>query len=459
MSTTLMDSPETLAPRVASELRPTLWMALPVVVSELGWMAMGVVDTLMVGRLGPEAIGAAGVGSSIQMAVVVFGYGLMLGLDSIIPRAFGKGDLAECHRAMIQGMYMALILSPILMGIIWWAGDALPSWGIQPEVVKLARPYLTAMNWSTPSLLVYTVLRRYVVGMSRVRIVTLTLAAANLLNVFGNYALIHGSFGMPALGLTGSGWSTCLARLGMTAVLVGHVVWYDRAMKTGLWRVSFLPDLGRLKRFLRLGLPSAAHVVLEAGVFAAATMLAGRFAATSLAAHQIVLECASVTFMVPYGVSSVGAVRVGQALGRGEVDRAARAGWAALVIGEGFMLMAALGFILTPRTLLSAFTTNPDVTAAGVGLFAIAACFQLFDGLQVVATGIMRGAGDTHTTMYINLVAYWVIGLPLGALLAFRFGLGVHGLWVGLSVGLMLAGGVLLAAWRRKARSLRHLTH
>ncbi len=189
-------------------------------------------------------------------------------------------------------------------------------------------------------------------------------------------------------------------------------------------------------------------------MFAAATTLAGMLDPVALAAHHVVLDIASVTFMIPLGLSAAGAVRVGQALGRGEPLAAGHAGWTALALGAGFMACAGLVFAMMPRTLVAVFTTDPAVIASAGSLMLVAAAFQLFDGLQGVSTGAMRGAGDTHTPMVCNLVAHWFVGLPIGYLLAFGAGFGVFGLWAGLALGLAAAGIYLLTAWTRKARAL-----
>ena len=217
------------------------------------------------------------------------------------------------------------------------------------------------------------------------------------------------------------------------------------------WRLGW----GRMRRLLALGAPASATLGLEIGVFTLATALASRLDAASLAAHQIALTLASVTYMVPLGVSSAGAVRVGQALGRGEPAGAARAGWTALMLGAGFMSLAALTFILLPRPLVRLFSGDLGVIGVGATLLVVAAFFQLFDGIQVVCTGGLRGAGDTRTPMVWNLVGHWLVGLPIGYVFCFRLGYGVVGLWFGLSAGLILVGAVLLWKWWRMAQAFR----
>jgi MATE family multidrug resistance protein len=324
---------------------------------------------------------------------------------------------------------------------------------VRPTVLRLAVPYLRATAWSLPALLVYTALRRYLQAMGVVAPIVFALLSANAVNAAANWALVYGYLGAPALGVVGSGWATTVARGYMALVLAAAVVAHDRRQRTGLWRAPLRPDPALLGRLLGLGLPAALQVTLEVGVFAAATTLAGRLHPVALAAHQIVLNVASFTFMFPLGTGSAAAVRVGQALGRGEPEAAARAGWTAIALGVGVMACAGLTFLAAPRPILALFTTDPDVTAAGVSLLAVAACFQVFDGLQAVTTGALRGLGDTRTPMLANLVAHWCLGLPAGYALGFAGGLGVTGLWAGLSLGLVAAGLTLLRAWSSRSRA------
>jgi MATE family multidrug resistance protein len=237
--------------------------------------------------------------------------------------------------------------------------------------------------------------------------------------------------------------------------LVVAVLLHDRRRRTGLLRTSFGLEWHRMRRLLALGLPTAIQYTLETGVFAIAASLAGRLGAAALAAHEIALNVCGFTFMVPLGISSAGAVRVGQAIGRRDPRGAIVSGWTALAVGAGFMLCAALAFILIPERIIGLYTTDSRVLSSGIALLALAAAFQLFDGLQVVASGNLRGAGDTRTPMYANLLAHWCVGLPIGYVLGFLRGWGVFGLWVGLSTGLIVAGGLLVRMWSSRAGALR----
>ncbi len=438
------------------ELRPMVALAAPVVLAELGWTAMGVVDTVMVGRVSAEAIGAVGVGSIVFFALGIFGTGLLLGLDTLVPQAFGAGDLEDCHHTLFQAVYLCLALAPILMVLMSVAVPLLRDWGLNPDVLVLTIPYIRAVIWSLPPLLLFTAFRHYLQGMSLVRPIMVVLVSANLVNVFTNWVLIFGHLGFRAMGAEGAGWATCVSRLYMCLGLLAYILYRERRYDVGLSRRSLKLDLERIRSLVQLGFPAAIQRGLEIGVFAAATALIGRLDPVSLAAHQIALNIVTVTFMVPLGISSAGAVRVGQALGRRDPPGARRSGWTALFLAATFMSLAGLTLFLIPRLILRGFTTDPEVVATGVTLLFIAAFFQLFDGIQVVATGILRGAGDTRTPVATNLVGHWLLGLPIGYILCFQLGWGAPGLWVGLSVGLIAVGLILLFVWANRVEMKAH---
>ncbi|HEX6975566.1 MAG TPA: MATE family efflux transporter [Vicinamibacterales bacterium] len=436
------------------EFRPMFTLAVPVVLAELGWMTMGLVDVLMVGRLSPEAIGAVGVGTSIFMGVCIFAMGLLLGLDTLVSQAFGAGRIEECHRWLWHGIALALILAAPITLILLGLGALLDRWGLDPAVLQLTSPYLGAVTWSILPLLLYAAFRRYLQGMGVVRPVMVALVLANLLNVFVNWILIFGKLGAPAMGVRGAAWATVISRIGMAAFLLGVIVYRERERRPGLFETPRRIEGAWMRRLIRLGAPAASQVTLEVGAFAAATALAGRLPPAALAAHQIAINLAAFTFMVPLGVASAGAVRVGHAVGRRSQVDALHAGWTALLFGTLFMACAAAAFLLIPRALIGAFTSDARVLAIGTTLLFVAAIFQLFDGVQGVATGVLRGLGDTRTPMLWNLAGHWFVGLPLGYILCFHLGYGVIGLWWGLSSGLMICGVGLLFVWSWRIRTL-----
>jgi len=431
-----------------------LALAGPVVLAEVGWVMMGIVDTIIVGPLGPAAIGSVGIGSILFLALAIFGMGLLLGLDTLVSHAYGAGRLDECHRWLLHGILLSLIGAPVLTAVALVGISLLPFWGFPPEVLSLTVPYLHVITWSLLPLLLYASFRRYLQALGIVAPITFALVTANLINAVAAWALVYGHLGLPAMGTTGSAVATLISRIYLAAVLLAAVVWYDRQHHISLFTITWKPKKRSLVRLLRLGLPAATQVTLELGVFAAASALAGRLDPVSLASHQIALNLASLTFMVPLGVASAGAVRVGHAVGRRDPQAASRSGWMALILGAGFMSTAALIFIAVPRPLIGMFTSNEAVLAMGRRLLLVAAMFQLFDGLQGVSTGVLRGLGDTRTPMLSNLAGHWLLGLPVGYALCFWWGWGVVGLWIGLSLGLVAIGVFLVLTWRHRIREL-----
>jgi MATE family multidrug resistance protein len=424
-------------------------LAVPVVLSELGWMAQGIVDTIMVGKLGPVAIGAVALGNAVCNTPSLFGLGLLLGLDTLVSQAYGRKDHDDCHRWLAQGVYLALLATPPLMLLIGLASFGFAPFGITPEVAGPAGSYLRILNWGTLPLLLYAGTRRYLQGVGDLHVITATYVAANLLNWFGNWVLIYGKLGFPVLGVNGSAISTVLSRIFMAAALLGFSWRYERKRGHPLFRHWAGPSWARLKQLLRLGGPAAGQVLLEVGAWNLTVLAAGWLTPAELATHQIVLNYASLTYMVPLGVSAAAAVSVGHAVGAGDPARARRAGWLAMALATSFMLMAAVVFLVAPVPLIALYTRDPRVMALGPGLLLVVAAFQIFDGIQTVSTGALRGLGETRAPMLANLVGYWVLGLPLGLTLCFALRWGIYGMWIGLTLALIVIAVTLMLRWRR----------
>ena len=464
-------------PAIRREFGPMLRIAVPVVMAELGWMAMGVVDTIMVGPLGPQAISAAGVGNSMHIAFAIFGMAIMLGLDALVSQAYGARDIRECHRLFFDGLALAALMALPLMGVLILVWFAIPFLGFHGEVRPLLQSYFGISILSTPFLLTYATCRRYLTGMHTAIPVMFALVTANVINATGNWILIYGHLGFPALGVSGSAWATFVSRIYMVVVLAIGVWWYDKkrtlealgrsptpesavALAEGirehsLWHVGWHFDSARLRRLLRLGFPAASQMGAEVGVFALATAMSGMLDPISSAAHQISLNLAGLAFMIPLGVGAAGAVRVGYWVGAREPARVAAAGWTAILIGTGFMVASGLLFVVMPEQLIALFTSDGGVLRVGTALLLLAALFQLFDGIQGVITGTLRGLGDTRTPMIANLGAHWLLGLPISYTLCFLLGWGVYGLWVGLTLGLIVVAVILLWVWTVKIGEYR----
>ena len=439
------------------ELRSLLALAIPVILSELEWMSMSIVDTIMVGRLSAEAIGAVGMGNAIYYAPALFGIGILLGLDTLVSQAYGRGDFDDCHRWLSQGVYIAIAFTPVLMVFLWAAPLAFSHLGVNRAVSQQTADYLRMLNWGTLPLLLYAAFRRYLQGVKYIGPVTFALISANLINWAGNWALIYGHLGFPAMGVRGSALSTCFARVYMAGVLI-FAAWKNEARR-GHSLFAHWPGVifSRIRSLLKLGVPAAGQIVMEVGAFGAATVMAGRLSPVALAAHQIALNCAAFSYMVPLGTSAAAAVAVGHAVGAGDGPRARRAGWLALAIGVGFMACAAVVFLLAPHAVLVVYTNQAAVVNMGVPLLALAAAFQIFDGIQTISTGALRGLGETRVPMLANFAGYWIFGLPLGYVLCFWRKQGIFGLWIGLTLALISIAMVVLFQWWRDSSHLRSL--
>lgn len=437
------------------EIRDTLHLAIPVVLTRLGGVAMGIVDTIMVGRLGDEALSAVALGNALSFTVLIACLGTLTALDPVVSQAYGAGRRDECGRATHHGAFLALLLTLPTMLFLSQARPILSVLGQSDALVHATSEYVHAINFGVLPFLLYIVLQQFMQGISRPRPAAVVIIVANALNVFANWIFIYGNLGAPALGATGSAWATTICRWAMLVMLAAYVFGRPH-LRPYLTRIPpWPPDRRLLSRLARLGLPAGTQFGMEVGVFASAAVLMGWLGTLELAGHQIAINLCSTTFMVPLGFSSTAAVRVGQALGRGDVDGARRAAATAFVLGVGFMGAAALAFFTRPEFFVRIYTDDPELVAMGVSLLLVGAAFQLSDGTQTIAIGALRGAADTRFPMLVAMVAYWLIGLPLGYLLAFHWGFGPRGLWWGLTCGLTLVGVTLALRFHRRVREHR----
>ena len=451
-----------------NELRPMLHIALPLVTAELGWMMMGLVDTVMVGRLPNAAVAMSSVAlAQIFYNTLAFGLGgTLLGLDAVIAQAHGAGRLDESNRWLWNGLLLAGVISLLLTTIFLLAPLGMLHMHAPPEVIRGAIATLKALTLGVVPLLLYFTLRRYLQAFNHVRIIAATLVTANLVNLLFDWLLIYGhhlslhlagttfAFGWAPLGVMGSGLATSFARIYQALFLLAALWFVDRRGRYGLRHLSLRPERHLVQRLLALGLPAGATLLVEISIFAIVTFLIGTLGPLPLAGHEIALNVVSFTFMVPLGLSAAASVRVGQAIGRGAKEEARAAGWAAMLLGGGFMLCTSILYTAFPHAIARLFTPDAAVIAATVPIFAIAAVFQLFDGLQVTALGALRGAGDTRSGLITHLCSYWLLGLPLGTYLCFTRKLGARGLWIGLCAALIVAGIVLLWRWRTVSHNL-----
>ena len=426
----------------AADLRALLALALPVIVVQVGLMAMGVADTIMVGHVSSVALAAVALGNVYFFGAAIFGMGTLMALDPVVAQAVGANDTDAAARGIQRGFVLAALLC-LPTTLLLWPAPAILAWlGQPPEVVPLAGAYARLSIPGTLGLFAFSVLRQSLQAMHRVRPIVITILLANLLNVMLNWLLIYGHGGFPPMGAIGSAWATTISRLAMALMLLGFAWPVLRPFIVGLRAEAFAP--APLARLLLLGAPIGAQHQLEYGVFAVVGLLMGRIGTAQVAAHQVALNLASLTFMVPLGLSAAAAVVVGHAVGRGDRAAAREASRAALCVAIGFMGITASAFLLLPGPLTRLYTDAPEVIRIAVVLIPLAGVFQVFDGIQVTCIGLLRGLGDTRTPMLTGVLGFWLLGLPVSLLLCFRLGLGPAGLWWGLVLGLVVVAIFLL---------------
>jgi MATE family multidrug resistance protein len=445
---------------IRNQIRPVLTLALPLILAEVGWMAMGIVDTVMVGHMANPAltISAAALGQVLYNTIAFGIAGILLGLDTFLSQSHGAGKFDEANRWLLHGLILAAGLALTLILIIVFAPVFMLRLPIDHAVLTGSVAFLRALNYGTPALFLYFTLRRYLQAFNHVRPIALALVTANLINAAGNWILIYGhSWGpihIPALGVTGAGLATSISRWYLALFMVAALYRVERRHQYGLRSMLRHFEPNRLRRLTLLGAPAGGQIFVEISIFGVVTYLIGIMGRLPLAGHEIALNCASLTFMVPFAISAAAAVRVGQAIGRKAPAEAASAGWAAILLGAGCMAVFSCVLLLFPHPIARTFTADRAVIAATIPLLFVAALFQFFDGLQITATGALRGAGNTHAGLIVQIVGYWIIGLPIGYVLAFRLHHGAVGLWLGLCAGLIVAGVTLTLIWRHTTKAL-----
>jgi MATE family multidrug resistance protein len=447
------------------ELRPLLALAIPMALTQGGQALLGVVDVAVVGHAGQVALTATSLANNLFFTVAIFGMGVMHGLDPLVAQALGAGDPVRARRLVWQGLWLALALTLLLGPAIAVAPAVLVPFGraagrvlgvplaIDPEVAQLAQTYILWRLPSLPLFFGYFALRAYLQATGRIRPMVIAVAAANVLNLGLDILLVFGGAGLPAwagplravpaLGVAGAALATALCSLLQAGVLAAGVAAIPRpAPLATMWR----PERRELRLAVKVGLPAGLHMGAEVSFFSLASLLAASFGTAQGSAHAIALQVASLTFTVAVGLGNAGSVRVGRAVGARDREGARRAGITALVAGGLYMACTAAALLTLPYWVARGMTDDAAVLAIAVPLLQVAACFQLFDGLQGVGAGILRGAGETRFTFYANMVAYWVIGLPVTFLLVSRLALGVFGLWSGFVVSLAVVAAALV--WR-----------
>jgi MATE family multidrug resistance protein len=439
-----------------SEVRALAVLAGPLALAQLGLQLMGVVDVAVVGRLGAVPLASVGLGNGIFFTLSVIGMGAMMGLDPLISQALGAGDRLRARRLLWQGAWLACAVGVALSLVVVIASLLLERFGIASDVAHQTRSYLLVRAFSLVPLLAFTGLRSYLQATRVTWPLVASVAMANVVNLILVWALALGGASLPfvggalawipAMGAVGS----AIATLSCTVLQLVLLSWaVGRIPVDGFGRADRRPVAPDLRQALSVGVPVGLQMGAEVGIFALAGLLAGRMGAEVLAAHQIALTLASLSFSVAVGIGSAGGVRVGLAIGANDLAGTRRAGFTAFIAGGGFMACSALLFVLAPSHLVSLLTDSPELVRAATPLLAVAALFQVSDGLQGVGAGVLRGAGDTRFTFLANVAGHYLVGLPIVLALGVFGTMGLSGLWLGLAAGLTAVAAGLLGRFAR----------
>ena len=441
------------------ELRATLLLAWPMILSNLTMMLIGVTDVILLGWLGPRELAAGALGHNLAIFCAIFCMGLVTATAPMM--ASEKGRMAhsvrDIRRTFRQGLWVCCSVMVPIWAFLWNTEAILVATGQQPDLAANAAIFVRAYMWSILPFLGFLVLRNFVAALEQPVWATVVACGAVVLNAVVNYGLILGHYGLPQLGLMGAGIGSTITNVVQFGVMALVVSFHPKFRRYHLFGRFWRPDWPRFRQIWRLGLPIGVTMGFEGGVFAVAILLMGLINEASVAAHAVAIQIASLTFMVPMGLGQAATVRVGLAFGRNDADGITKAGWTAFVLGTGFMAAMAMGIYSFPEALIGIFVTPIDAETTqvfnlAVSFLMVAAIFQIVDGAQVVGAGMLRGLHDTKVPMYFAAFGYWVVGIGVGGWLAFRGGWDGVGVWTGLATGLAVVSVLMLVRWSMRAR-------
>jgi MATE family multidrug resistance protein len=439
-----------------AHLRATVMLGLPMVGTLLAQILMGVTDTVMLGWLGAAPLAASVLGTQIFMVLLLSGSGFAQAVVPLAAHALGAGDTTVLRRAVRMGFWVSTAFSLVVFPVMWFSEPILLAFGQEPALAAMADRYLNIVKWALLPNLFIMVLRSYFGVVEKAHIVLMTTLAAAALNGVLNYALIFGNWGAPAMGIEGAALASLGSALLSMVLLLALTNWHPALAPHAILKRFWRSDWLAFREVVKVGWPIGVSILAEFGLFSMSAIMMGWFGTIALAAHGIVMQVISIAFMVPLGLSQVATIRLGLAKGRRNPEEVTMAGRAVLMVGIGFALAitALLNFAAAP--LLSLFLDLKTDDAANIlrfaiPLLAVAAAFQLVDTLQVLAAGLLRGLQDTSVPMQFALFSYWGVGIPAAYLLSQHTGLGAIGIWLGLALGLTLAG--TLGIWRYISRA------
>ena len=435
-----------------NEIKKTIILSIPIVVGQLGQMLMSVVDNLMVGKLGAQPLAAASLANSMFLLVMVVGFGVSMAVTPLTAIAFGAGKYKECGVVLRQGLIVNILSGILLCGVSFAFSESIPFLNQPEEIINPASSYMKILGLSMVPLMLFQSYRQFAEGVSFLAPVMYITLVANFVNILANWIFIFGHLGIPALGLTGAGIATTTSRTFMAAALMFVIRKSTKMQKFDPTLNYRKIDFSMIKRLLSIGIPAGFQYFFEVSAFTASAIMIGWMGTVELAAHQIALNLASISFMVAMGISSAATIRVSSAVGRKDAQGTRSAGFAATILCAGFMALAGLVFILFRFFLPTLYISEKAVIDMSASLLVIVAFFQISDGTQAVGLGILRGITDMKIPTLITLVAYWVMGLPSGYIMAFKFHMGIHGVWYGLLISLTASGIFMMLRFNVKTR-------
>ncbi|MCD4721346.1 MAG: MATE family efflux transporter [Desulfobacula sp.] len=435
-----------------NEIKKTLFLSLPIVVSQLGQMLMSVVDNIMVGKVGTEALAAASIANAIFTLIMVVGFGLTMAVTPLTAIAYGAGKDEECGIILRQGILVNLFFGLLLCGATFFFSECIQYLNQPNEIVGPASLYMKVLGVSMLPLMLFQSYRQFAEGVSYLKPAMVIMLLANIINILANWIFIYGNLGVAPLGLTGAGIATISSRTFMAVTLMIVIIKSPKMKRFDPTLNYRKIDFPMMRRLLAIGIPAGFQYFFEVSAFAASSVMIGWMGTVALAAHQIALNLASISFMVAMGISSAGTIRVSNAVGRKDIRGTRIAGLSATLLCAGFMALAGLIFILLRFFLPTLYISEKDVIDISAALLVIVAFFQISDGTQAVGLGILRGMTDMKIPTLITLAAYWLIGLPSGYLMAFKLDMGIYGVWYGLLISLTASALLMMLRFNSKSK-------
>lgn len=434
-------------------LKSIVKLSIPVSIGQLGHIMLGVVDSFMVGRLGAEPLAAAALANGLFFLIMVFGIGMSHAITALVAIAYGENKKEECGVIVRQGLIVNIFFGIILTVLTYFAAELVYYLDQEPIVAELTESYLVILSLSIVPFMLFQTYRQFVEGLSDTKTPMYIALFANVVNIIGNWILIFGNLGFPALGLDGAGFATLTTRSFMGIAMMLFVIKsikykeYDPTLKFK----SF--NWEKINKLLKIGFPSGLTYTLEVSAFAFAAVMIGWLGSSALAAHQIAINLASISYMVVLGISSAATIRVGNAQGSKNITDVKYAGYTSIILGLSFMSITGTIFILFKEFLPSLYIDDKEVIEMASSLLIVAALFQLSDGVQAVGLGVLKGITDVKVPMLITLLAYWMLALPMGYLLGFTLKLNIQGIWFGLLIGLTVAATLFVFRFNHKVNN------